>query len=361
MKLNILAQLSLCTALLACHPPTPREDTAPEQSSAAEHDFAPVVPGVSPSLPDDLATHPEFRLEWWYITANLSDEEGRQWAMQWTLFRAATPWRDDADNTGLSHYYLAHAALGNEHSHISREKFARAALGNAGVRLAPFEAFLDDWVLHSVEDDSLWPMKLSFGEDQFAVRLLLDNHGPLMLQGDRGYSVKSHLPASRPLASYYFSLPWLVAEGTLLLNGDSVAVTGQAWMDREWSSTLLTEAQQGWDWLSLHLDDGSALMIYQVRHNTTDHFRFAKRMWPDGTQRAYGSAQIQMTPVNYTAIDDKRLPTSWQVRIPDGGLDIQISPLNQHQYNRLSPPYWEGAIEAGGSHRGRGFLELTGY
>ena len=33
--------------------------------------FAPVIPGKVFSFPADLGPHPDYRIEWWYVTANL--------------------------------------------------------------------------------------------------------------------------------------------------------------------------------------------------------------------------------------------------------------------------------------------------
>ena len=51
--------------------------------------FAPVVPGRTFAFPADHGPHPEFRIEWWYVTANLTDASGAAYGAQWTLFRQA--------------------------------------------------------------------------------------------------------------------------------------------------------------------------------------------------------------------------------------------------------------------------------
>ena len=65
--------------------------------------FAPVVPGRQLVFPADHGPHPDFRIEWWYVTVNLADTTGSPYGAQWTLFRQATqpgaagPQRDDQD------------------------------------------------------------------------------------------------------------------------------------------------------------------------------------------------------------------------------------------------------------------------
>lgn len=49
--------------------------------------FKKVLPGQTIKLSEDHAAHPDYRSEWWYLTGNLKDEQGREYGMQWTLFR----------------------------------------------------------------------------------------------------------------------------------------------------------------------------------------------------------------------------------------------------------------------------------
>ena len=51
--------------------------------------FALVVPGKPIVFPADHGAHPDFRVEWWYVTANLNDAQGHSYGVQWTLFRQA--------------------------------------------------------------------------------------------------------------------------------------------------------------------------------------------------------------------------------------------------------------------------------
>src|ERR1700732_363569 len=51
--------------------------------------FAAVVPETLLVFPEDFGAHPSFRIEWWYLTANLKDASGASYGAQWTLFRQA--------------------------------------------------------------------------------------------------------------------------------------------------------------------------------------------------------------------------------------------------------------------------------
>jgi predicted secreted hydrolase len=53
--------------------------------------------------------------------------------------------------------------------------------------------------------------------------------------------------------------------GSLSLNGRTEAVSGHAWLDHEWSSELLPDGAQGWDWVGINLADGGGLMAFRLR------------------------------------------------------------------------------------------------
>ena len=70
----------------------------------------------------------------------------------------------------------------------------------------------------------------------FAFDLELDTTQPVLLQGDAGWSQKGPL---REQASHYYSQPQLAVRGRLKLDGRELAVEGRAWLDHEWSDSLM--------------------------------------------------------------------------------------------------------------------------
>ncbi|WP_454892388.1 lipocalin family protein [Agrobacterium vacciniicorymbosi] len=190
----------------------------------------------------------------------------------------------------------------------------------------------------------------------FGYRLALRATGPLVLQGDRGYSVKSLAGQ----ASYYYSQPFYQVRGNVSLDGQSIEVTGKAWLDREWSSQPLASDQTGWDWFSLHLDSGEKVMAFRLRDGGGG-FTSANWIAADGTTSPIGSGDILLEPLRTADIDGKRIPVEWRVRIPSRGLDIGTKALNDRSWMATSTPYWEGPIEFDGTVSGRGYLEMTGY
>jgi predicted secreted hydrolase len=322
--------------------------------------FAPVVPGKSFAFPADHGPHPEFRIEWWYVTANLQDATGAAYGAQWTLFRQAT--RPGAQQPGWANQqiWMGHAAVTSADAHRYGETFARGSVGQAGVETTPFHAWIDAWDMRGLDgmrDAMLAPLELKASGPDFSYALRLDADRPLVLQGDAGYSRKS----DRGQASYYYSQPFFNASGRISIGDKPVEVKGLAWMDREWSSQPLSPDQTGWDWLSLHLNSGEKLMLYRLRQQDGRGHLFGNWIAADGRSVEIASADNSITPVLMTDVAGRKVPTAWRVVIPARGLAIETTALNARSWMGTSFPYWEGPISFTGSHAGLGYLEMTGY
>jgi predicted secreted hydrolase len=338
------------------------DQSAPEQKGFAGMGnqamaFTPVVPGRVFSFPADHAAHAGFRIEWWYVTANLKDQQGNEFGVQWTLFRSAL--KPVAEQAGWADQtiWLGHAAVTSSTVHHAAERYARGGVGQAGVQLAPFEAWIDDWRFASQAQDPLSDLQLSARDKDFAYQLHLTSSRPLVLQGDKGFSQKSE----EGQASYYYSQPFFQASGTLQIDGQSYAVSGPAWLDREWSSQPLTANQSGWDWFSLHLDSGEHVMLYRMRQKDGAPYLTGTWIAADGQTQTLRSSQIQLTPQETSKVAGRAMPVKWSISIPDKHLDISLDALNPNAWMNLRIPYWEGPVHISGSHPGQGYLEMTGY
>ncbi|MGR3972405.1 lipocalin-like domain-containing protein [Shewanella sp. 1180_01] len=343
--------------------------------------FTPVVPGYRFEFPRDHMAHNSFRQEWWYLTANLTTETGEQLGAQWTQFRVALKPTDQqsiapqaTDVVPKSEFtwatqqlYLAHSALTSSNAHLAHEKWSRRHSEFAEVKLDPYQIRLDNWRWQS-ETNALFPATLTVENPDFSYRLQLNSQAPLQFQGTNGYSLKSR---DGQVASYYYSQPFIEISGEINRNGKVERVAGQGWLDREWSSQFLTKTQQGWDWFALRLNDGSTLMLFQLRDQSPAEntpisaFYSARRMFADGTGRNINSTDnpndIKMTPLKWQHTVNGDYPVSWQVKIPSENIDLTITPLNPNSAMPLSTPYWEGPVQLSGSHTGTGYMELTGY
>ena len=322
--------------------------------------FAPVVPGKTFAFPADHGPHPDFRVEWWYVTANLRDAAGAACGVQWTLFRQATKPGAELEGWANQQLWMGHAAITRAGTHRTSETFARGGVGQAGVEAKPFRAWIDAWQMRGLDpmrDADIAPLELTASSADFSYALRLDADRPLVLQGNGGYSRKSE----RGQASYYYSQPFFKVSGSITIDDKPVDVSGQAWMDREWSSQPLASDQTGWDWLSLHLNSGEKLMLYRLRQKDGRNDLFGNWIEPDGRSTEIASADNGMTPKVLTEIDGRKIPTSWHIAIPQRHFAIDCAPLNPKSWMGTSFPYWEGPISFAGSHSGVGYLEMTGY
>jgi predicted secreted hydrolase len=348
----LLALLSGCD-----NTPAPEKGFAGLGHQAAA--FTPVMPGRVFNFPADHGPHDGFRIEWWYVTANLKDAQGREFGAQWTLFRSALKASPEQPGWSNQTIWLGHAAVTSATAHHAAERYARGGVGQAGVSLTPFNAWIDDWRFSSQDSDAdaLSDLQLSARDKAFSYQLRLTSTRPLVLQGDKGFSQKSE----QGQASYYYSQPFFQASGTLEIDGKTYTVSGPAWLDREWSSQPLTANQTGWDWFSLHLDSGEQVMLYRMRQK--DGAPYLTGTWIDaqGQTQLLHADDISLTPQEKANVAGRSMPVSWSIKIPAKHLDITIGALNPKAWMDLRIPYWEGPVRLSGSHGGQGYLEMTGY
>ncbi|MGV6849408.1 MAG: lipocalin-like domain-containing protein [Marinibacterium sp.] len=344
-------------------------------------------------FPRDHGAHPDFRIEWWYLTATLSGADGQDYGVQWTLFRTALrPPRDPGDgnaDTAVAwsspQIWLAHAALTSADSHLFAQRLARGGIGTAGVRADPFAAWIDGWQMlgHAGPGaDALSALELSAQDARFGYDLSLTATAPPVLHGEAGYSVKS----GDGQASRYYSQPRYTVTGDIRIDDRTIAVTGKAWLDREWSSQPLAREQAGWDWMALELTGGDRLMVAQVREDrppactghwggriaallrlcprnqpTVNAYRFGTWIPAQGPVRALHASDISLTALDTAPVAGRDIPVRWRVKVPSASVDVEIRALNPGAWMGTSPPYWEGPVAISGSHQGRGYLEMTGY
>ncbi|MGR5238338.1 lipocalin-like domain-containing protein [Vibrio alfacsensis] len=365
--LKKLALTFYCLSLMGCDEPKTQDMGAllASETPSKNEPFTPVIKGVEITFPTDHQAHNDFRHEWWYLTANLVDEQGNQLGIQWTQFRfAAAPQSTNLppDNTNAwksQQIYMAHSAITTQDKHYAEEKWSRDHAQLAGVEGSPFRAFLDDWQWRSRTDD-LFPATLNVNTKLFSYSLSLTSTAPYQKQGEQGYSEKS---ADGQVASYYYSQPFIDVSGEVTIDGKAHQVSGKGWIDREWSSQFLLDSQQGWDWFALRLSDETSLVVFQLRDAKTGEASYAsaRLMQQDGSGIAISQQDIRLNATKQTQIQGRRYPTEWQISIPTQQIEVTVSALNPNAKMSLSVSYWEGPVRIEGTHSGTGYMELTGY
>ena len=328
--------------------------------------------GPRPFLfPADHGPHPDYRHEWWYLTGNVESETGRHFGFQVTFFRFAAapgapqrPSQWAAHHLWMGHFAVTDTAAGRFHHH---ERIARGALGLAGAEAEPFRVWLEDWSLAGVAG-RFDHLALAVREGDEALSLTLRQVKPLVFQGEGGYSRKGPHPGD---ASYYYTAPRLEVSGVVETAEGRHAVTGTAWLDREWGTGTLAEGQVGWDWFSIQLADGREMMFYHLRREDGTVDPRSKGAWVDaaGRSRVLGVDDVELEVIGHWRSPDgaARYPSGWRLRYSDEGLDLELTPrLADQELRGGTFRYWEGALEVSGTAHGRpitgvGYGELTGY
>lgn len=322
-------------------------------------------------FPADHGAHPAFRSEWWYLNASLRPagapaDADPVFGVQFTVFRQALRVQPaDAGPWDPSQVYLGHLALtdvaAGRHRHA--ERLSRGHPGVAGVAAEPFRLWLDGWQLAAADAD-FGGTRLEAATEAFAVDLALEPRKPIVLQGEAGLSAKG--PGQ---ASYYYSLPRFEAVGNVRLGGRSVPVTGTAWLDREWSTSVLGAGQTGWDWFALQLDDGEDLMFYQLRRSDgrADPYDYAIRIDAAGASERFAADAFRLEPVDHWSdAAGVAWPVAWRLWMPgpDGPRTLRIEAALNDQRMATLITYWEGLVrvlDEQGRRIGSGYMELTGY
>ncbi len=332
-------------------------------AAAEAVDYAAVTPRPL-RFPRDHGAHPEFRTEWWYLTGWL-DASPQPLGFQVTFFRVRT----DVDPANPSRFaatqlIIAHAAIADPSrgSLTKDERVARAGFGN-GASETDTDVRIDRWRFSRRADGAYECILPGRG---FALDFVATPTQPLLLQGDAGFSRKGPQPAQ---ASYYYSQPQLDVRANVQRDGGSTTLAGRAWLDHEWSSTLLDPAAAGWDWIGMNLHDGAALTAFQIRRRDTGAplYGYASLRERGGRPRLFAPDQVRFEPVGRWT--SPRTQASWPIaqRIQIGNRTFDTTPLlaDQELDSRATAGavYWEGAsrLREGGREVGRGYLEMTGY
>lgn len=331
--------------------------------AAAPTAFDPVAPGHAFAFPRDRGAHPGHRIEWWYVTGQLDSARGPL-GFQVTFFRLRNPQAEaQAGRFAPRQLLFAHAALADPRAGrlLHDQRAARMMEGLVEAATNDTALRLDRWTLARDAASGAYATRVE--ADTFALELTFEPTQALLLQGDAGYSRKG--PGTTQ-ASYYYSEPQLRVRGRVRAHDETLAVTGRAWLDHEWSSEILAPEAAGWDWLGANLDDGSALMAFRIRRaDGSVLWADALLRDRDGRIERHAGEGVRFTPRRRwkSPHTGTEYPVAMTVEV--GTHRWELEPLldDQELDARASTGtvYWEGAVGLRGATPGRGYLELTGY
>lgn len=337
-------------------------------ATAWGQDYKLALPGYQFQFPRDSFNHEDYQTEWWYYTGNLRARDGHRFGFELTFFRQGVSRAANQDPWFVHDLWMAHLALSDidaQRFH-HQERLNRSGPGIAGVDAKTGLVWNGNWQTHIDEHEE---DLRGIGED-FGLSLKLVPTKPPVVQGQNGVSQKA---AGAGHASHYYSLPRLLATGSIRADGKDYQVEGSAWMDHEFFTGSMAKSESGWDWLSVQFEDGSELMLYRMRHRdgSIDSFSSGSFVDAHGKSRFLSSHDFVMTPEveKWVSTETKAAyPIRWRISIPmlEIGFEITTPLKAQEMTGTFGPSYWEGAIDATGTRagtslRGVGYLEMTGY
>ena len=347
-------------------------------SGKAAAGFARALEPMPLQFPRDHGAHLAYQIEWWYYTGNLQADDGKAFGYQLTFFRfALTPEMPDrtsyfaTNQVYMGHFAITDAAKGE---YFCFERRSRGAGGLAGATGDPtYKVWLEDWSATEAEPGVMRLHVASISdlieaEPQIGLSLNLRQTRPPILHGDRGLSQKGTELGN---ATYYYSLVGLETTGEITINAKTVTVSGISWMDHEFGTSFLGKGFVGWDWFSLQLEDGTALVLYCLRRSdqSCDPQTFEGTLvYPDGRQLRVRKTDFTLTYSRQWTSPESgaTYPSGWHITFPELKIALQVEPLIPNQEFRASFTYWEGAVQVrgqidGAAVNGHGYVELTGY
>jgi predicted secreted hydrolase len=346
-------------------------------TSAPQNRIAPAAPtwkqaeaGFRFEFPRDHASHPDYKLEWWYYTGNVQTKAGRRFGYQVTFFRVGVDWAPvNPSRWAVRDLHMTHLAVSDPQDQRYRydERLNRTGPGLAGAETDRYRVWNDDWTAF-LDEHGRHVIRAS--TRTIGVDLILgEGKGPV-INGVNGISQKGAQPGN---ASHYYSLTRMPTHGSISIEGERFEVTGESWMDHEFGTSFLEAEQQGWDWLSIQLADGRELMLYQLRRGdgSRDPRSSGTLVDQQGRRTHLTAADFTLEAAGSTfrAPSGAVYPIRWKLAIPREQLTIDVStPLANQELSTegAGVSYWEGLIDVTARSRGvpvsgRGYLEMTGY
>ncbi len=314
----------------------------------------------------DQANHPDYRIEQWSYSGDLSSANGRRFGYQYKFIRAGVSFKpENPSRWAVRNLFITQLAVTdiNGKQFKTAERINRAGVGWAGVSSEDLHLWNDDW---EVRQNTLLA-----AEGELGLELSFDAGRPAMAHGMDGVFQKGLLAFN---ASHFYSITRMATRGALLLDGQRIEVTGASRMDHEFGNSFLEEGQRGWDWFAIELEDGTDLMIYQLRlaDGTRDDYSIATLVRADGTRESLRSEDFELEPLaRWTSTASAgNYPIRWRVKIPSKQIEIEVSATVEDQELRaaqsIGVTYWRGGVDVKGTRnsspvKGRGALEMTGY
>ena len=212
-------------------------------------------------------SHPDYKIEWWYYTGNVKAADGRRFGYQITFFRVGIDHAPaNPSKWAVRDLYMTHLAVSDAKGQRYRyaEKLSRGGPGLAGAKTDRYYVWNDDWTAGIRDQGSGIREHVLHAQESHRPPSISSSMKakPPAINGINGINQKG---AREGNASHYYSLTRMPTKGTITIDGERFEVTGETWMDHEFSTSFLEPEQRGWDWFSIQLSDNRELMLYRMR------------------------------------------------------------------------------------------------
>ena len=343
----------LMTGCAVADDPAADRDISEEQERPADLILAETGDPRPIVLPDDAAPHDRLT-EWWYYTGHVEDEDGHLYGFQFVIFQVI---RGDFTPTYAAHFAVTDTRNG-AFTYAERLETIEFEPGDY-----PLDLNVGGWILRGGDGDDTIIAEM----DGYKLEVRLEAEKPPVFHEDDGYF--EFAPGAE---SYYYSRTRMSANGTLTVDGDARAVSGQAWFDQQWGDFLVLD-NVGWDWYSVQLDNDHELMAWQS-HDRQGNVLDANAtiVLDDGTAINVSAEEFEIDSLDVwmSPRSSGIYPMGWTISLDSREIRLDIRPVMEDQelitLESTGVIYWEGMVEvtgtwAGNDVEGLGYVELTGY
>ncbi|MGH8551687.1 MAG: lipocalin family protein [Methylococcales bacterium] len=255
-------------------------------------------------------------------------------------------------------FHLSHGVIPFKQGETIREaETGRKALGLAGYDPQQHKIWVYERQLLFHESGAGSDIQMNIPDGAYPVHLEFHAAKPMIVA-----------PLSRPLRYYTFTR--MNAKGTLSIDGEHRAVSGQAYFEHSWGKLPQGRGQLVQNRWILQLSNGIDLNLLESRRRDGSgkaiHSGFM--VLPGGESIAFepGDPDIEQTRYWTSSTSAIRYPVQWKIRIPEADLMLDVRAWRDDQETPDSPINWAGMASVSGqqgTHAVTGFgqVQLSGY
>jgi len=307
------------------------------------------------NFPEDEGAHPEYGMEWWYLNATVSDNEGHQYTAMLAYFNKKSP-RPPLKIISIAD--LDAEVFYHEVPTVWDLVAAQPVYAEEKLDLR-----WDDYDRWYRTDEDSYHYSLQAKGDLIGFTFdLSQDKDPLMVGGDG-------LIDWTEGSTYYYSLTRLQVDGQIEIKGEIIDVAGIGWMDHQWMEDM---AEKGWQWFSIQLDDKTDIICWNICDlDGTVQSSDLTMMLANGSIYHTTDIELEATDTWMSPDTDQTYGMTWTLREPKRDLDLEIQtrfPEQEIILLKEVPQYtwhiWEGGTTVSGQIDGSpvsgvGYAELV--